>query len=64
MILYDIFLSASDFTQYDTCSYMWTLKKRGYKLTYLQNRSRVRWGKSNLWLPMDKGGRDKLGNWD
>ena len=40
---------------------MWNLKK-GYKITYLQNRNRVT-DVEKLSVTRGQGGRDKLGDW-
>ena len=45
-------------------AYMWNLKKKVYKWTYLQNQNRVTNAEINLWLPGSKEGRDKLEDWD
>ena len=39
-------------------------KKIGYKRTYLQKGNRVTDIENNLWLPREKVGGDKLGDWD
>ena len=39
-------------------------KKIGYKWTYLQKGNRVTDIENNLWLPREKVGGDKLGDWD
>ena len=44
-------------------AYMWNLKK-GYKWTYLQNRSRVTDVENKLMVTRGWGGRDKLADWD
>ena len=43
-------------------TYMWNLKK-GYKWTYLQNRSRVTDVENKLMVTKGERGRDKLGGW-
>lgn len=47
-------------------AYMRNLKKKkiGYKRTYLQKGNRVTDIENNLWLPREKVGGDKLGDWD
>ena len=61
VILSDVSQTEKD--KYHDIAYMWNLKK-GYKLTYLQNRNRVTDVETNLCLPGDGGGRDKLEDWD
>ena len=51
-------------TSYDI-AYMWNLKKKWYKWTYLQNRNRVTYVQNKLMVTKgEKGERDKLGEWD
>ena len=44
-------------------AYMWNLKKKGYKLTYLQNRNKVTNVENKLMVTTGKRGGDKLGDW-
>ena len=41
---------------------MWNIKKKGYKLTYLQNRSGVTDVENKLMVIRGKGKGDKLGD--
>ena len=51
-------------TSYDI-TYVWKLKKRWHKWTYLQNRNRLTDFKSKLMVPKgEMFGGDKLGTWD
>ena len=43
-------------------TYMWNLKK-GYKWTYLENRSRITDVENKLMVNRGKWGWDKLGDW-
>ena len=46
-------------------TYMWNLKKKKYKWTYLQNRNRATDIENKLMVTKgERGGRDKLGVWD
>ena len=43
---------------------MWNLKKKGTNELISKTEVESWIQKTNLWLPGDKGGRDKLGDWD
>ena len=45
-------------------TYMWNLKKKWYKWTYLQNRNRVKNAENKHIVTKGGRGREKLGNWD
>ena len=46
-------------------AYTWNLKKKGYKRTYVQNRNRSTDIENKLTVTKrEKGGMDKLGDWD
>ena len=59
-------VSQTEKDKYHDITYMWNLKKKRYKWTYLQNRNRVTEVENKLMvLPREeRRGRDKLGDWD
>ena len=50
-------------TSYDI-TYMWNLKKKCTDELIYETKVESQMQKTNLWLPGDKAGRDKLGDWD